>query len=116
MSPHDKPLCALPIKGGGMTTTGSGSYALWRSEGCQAWEAALGSYDAVIAAQSSDKLSNLDKWYSETLPKLISERNPPSIYLDELEGVAAWKMRRGVWRERNRYLVGTNDPATVEEA
>jgi hypothetical protein len=76
----------------------------------------LDAYPDVIAAQGSDKLVNLDRWYHEELPPLLQERqqqNAPCLHLDEIQGIAAWKMSRGVWRERNRQLIATNDPQQV---
>lgn len=87
---------------------------IWNGD-CRVWQAALDSYPQVIVEQSNDKLTNLDSWYSNSLPGVIRERQPPCVYADELQGVAAWKMTRGVWRERNRQLIGTNDPAKVEQ-
>jgi hypothetical protein len=89
---------------------------LWQDKDCSKWKDALESYDEVIAAQGSDKLTNLDTWYSSTLPQTLAEREEPFLALDELEGVTAWKMSRGVWRERNRLLVSGNDPQAVIEA
>jgi hypothetical protein len=89
---------------------------IWHTNDCQLWLDALNSYPQVIAAQGSEKLVNLDVWYRNTLPVLLSEREEPYITLEELQGVAAWKMMRGVWRERNRVLIGQNPPEKVEEA
>jgi hypothetical protein len=69
----------------------------------------------VIEAQGSQKLINLDTWYRTELLALISSRDDPYILLDELEGIAAWKMTRGTWRERNRVLIRGNDPDEVAE-
>jgi hypothetical protein len=88
---------------------------IWNTDDCQVWLDALNSYPQVIAAQSSERLVNLDAWYRNTLPVLLSEREEPFIYLDELQGIAAWKMTRGVWRERNRYLISQNTAEKVEE-
>jgi hypothetical protein len=88
---------------------------IWAVNDCQAWLDALDSYEQAIADVGGERLVNLDVWYRNTLPGLISERQEPCIYSDELEGIAAWKMRRGVWRERNRYLISQNAPEKVEE-
>lgn len=92
------------------------SHELWLDDDCSKWRAALDSYGQVIAAQGSEKLTNLDNWYSSTLPRTLAEREEPFLALDELEGVTAWKMSRGVWRERNRLLVSGNKAETVIEA
>src|SRR5262245_26919482 len=89
---------------------------IWHTDDCQLWQAALDSYPQVIAAQGSEKLVNLDDWYRNTLPALLSEREGPYILLEELRDIASWKMTRGVWRERNRVLIGQNPPEKVEEA
>lgn len=90
--------------------------ALWAEHECRPWHDALESYPRVIEEHGSDKLSNLDRWFSEDLPAAIRAREVPCIHLDELQGIAAWKMSRGVWRERNRVLIATNSPESVERA
>jgi hypothetical protein len=92
------------------------STTLWAEQECRPWHDALESYPRVIEAHASDKLANLDRWFSEDLPAAIKGREVPSIHLDELQGIAAWKMSRGVWRERNRVLISTNSPESVERA
>ena len=99
-----------------MTENKQHSPNLWPSNDCQLWQHALNSYPQIIAAQASEKLVNLDAWYRNTLPMLLSEREEPYITLEELQGVATWKMTRGVWRERNRILIGQNPPEKLEEA
>ena len=89
---------------------------LWAEHECSPWHDALDSYPSVIEEHGSDKLANLDRWFSADLPAAIKGRATPCIYLDELQGIAAWKMSRGVWRERNRVLIGTNSPEAVERA
>jgi hypothetical protein len=76
----------------------------------------LDSYPTVIVAQGSDKLTNLDRWFREELPGVLMSRTEPCLYPDELQGIAAWKMSRGVWRERNRVLIAGNSPERVVEA
>jgi len=88
---------------------------IWQEDDCTRWQGWLASYDQAIAARGNEKLANLDRWFREELPGRISERVLPSIYADELQGIAAWKMHRGVWRERNRLLVAGNPPEKVEE-
>src|SRR5437762_7438059 len=89
---------------------------LWNQDDCAAWHAALDNYPAVIAAQGSERLAQLDRWYMDELPALLHARPEPYIALEELRNVTAWKMARGVWRERNRLLVGSNPPERVIEA
>lgn len=96
----------------------SGKYIeeVWAEDSCEQWSVWLGEYDRAIAAQGNEKLADLDRWYRQVLPAAIQERAPTGacIYLDELEGIAAWKMHRGVWRERNRRLIAGNPPEKVE--
>lgn len=88
---------------------------VWQEADCALWQGWLDSYSSVIAATGNEKLANLDRWFREELPARVGERVPPCIYADELQGIAAWKMHRGVWRERNRHLVASNSPEKVEE-
>lgn len=88
---------------------------LWQSEDCAEWRAALKDYRNVIRAQGVNRLVELDAWYREELPALIAKRSPAHITHDELERVTTWKMKRGVWRARNRALVAGNDPIDVKE-
>jgi hypothetical protein len=87
---------------------------LWASDSCAAWTAALDRYPAVVAGQAVNGLVELDAWYREALPGILAGRTPPWLTHDELVEVTRWKMKRGVWRERNRQLVAGNDPALVE--
>jgi hypothetical protein len=87
---------------------------VWQEEECARWREWLDSYEQAIAAKGNEKLANLDRWFRTKLPNLIQERVPPCIHADELQGIAAWKMHRGVWRERNRQLVAGNSAEKVE--
>ena len=87
---------------------------LWSSADCAAWTTALAHYPAVVQAQQVNGLAEVDTWYREELPGLIAGRDPAYATLDDLQRVTAWKMKRGVWRERNRQLVAGNPPAVVE--
>jgi hypothetical protein len=89
---------------------------IWDRDDCNLWLEMLESYPEVIAAQGSERLVELDDWYRNKLPGVLSARAEAHITLEELQRVAAWKMTRGVWRERNRQLIGGNPPADVEEA
>lgn len=90
--------------------------SIWREEDCARWQIRLDGYEEAIASLGNEKLTNLDRWFREDLPLRILERAEPCIHLDELQGITAWKMHRGVWRERNRQLVSGNPPEKVEEA
>lgn len=88
---------------------------LWASNKCADWHAALDRYADVIEMQHVNGLPELDTWYRDELPALIAARTPLHITRDELERVTKWKMKRGVWRERNRLLVLSNAPALVKK-
>lgn len=89
--------------------------SLWSARGCDVWHTALEQYPAVILAQQVNGLAELDEWYRDGLPALVTARRPAHITRDELERVTIWKMKRGVWRERNRLLVIGNDPQLVKQ-
>jgi hypothetical protein len=89
--------------------------ALWSSPSLAAWSAALQSYPAVIAAQGVAKLPELDTWYRDELPDLITSRRLLHITLPELIRVTEWKMHRGVWRAPNLVRVKSNAAETVIE-
>jgi hypothetical protein len=88
---------------------------LWASNKCADWDDALKNYPAVIEAQHVNGLTELDAWYRDELPRAIASRSPAYVTRTELERVTQWKMKRGVWRERNRLLVQSNAPALVKK-
>lgn len=89
---------------------------LWNSNKCIDWDAALEQYAAVIHAQEVRGLAEIDIWYRTELPAIIAARAPAYITRTELVQVTIWKMKRGVWRERNRLLVIGNSPSTIKKA
>ncbi|MDQ6693528.1 MAG: hypothetical protein M3014_03790 [Chloroflexota bacterium] len=89
--------------------------SLWSQIECQAWHTALESYLDVVARQQVNGLEELDRWYREDFPALLRQRDPQFITLDELTQVARWKMKRGVWRQRNLMLVEGNSDDVVKE-
>lgn len=89
---------------------------LWNNQNCTDWDAALTQYEAVIAAQGVRGLVEVDAWYRTKLPALVAARTKPYVTRAELVRVTTWKMKRGVWRERNRLLVIGNSPSTVKTA
>lgn len=88
-------------------------YDLWKSDSAKRWRQALDRYPEVIAAQEVNRLAELDEWYSDELPGLIAGRDPGYVTLDELSRITEWKMKRGVWRQRNLVLVRGNSEARV---
>ncbi len=87
---------------------------LWISERCVEWQAALDEYPEIIRAQREQGLGALDEWYRGDFPQVIAQRKPAYITRAELQQVTLWKMKRGVWRERNRLLVASNSPGPVK--
>jgi hypothetical protein len=88
---------------------------LWQTKQCDDWHAALERYIETIRAQQVNGLPEIDAWFREELPALISARKPAFVTLAELERATVWKMKRGVWRERNRLLVIGNPSALVKQ-
>ena len=88
---------------------------LWASNKCADWHDALDRYADIIAMQQVNGLVELDAWYRNELPARIAKRSPAHITHAELVNVTKWKMKRGVWRERNRLLVEGNAPALVKK-
>ena len=89
--------------------------ALWASPSLTAWTTALDAYASVIAAQAVAKLPELDAWYRDELPGLISSRRLVHVTSPELVRVTEWKMHRGVWRAPNLVRVKSNAAETVIE-
>jgi hypothetical protein len=85
-----------------------GDTKLWDNSDCAPWHQALGSYTEVVRAQDAGGLEELDRWYREELPGLLASRTPPYVTRDELVRATRWKMKRGVWRQRNLLLVEGN--------
>ncbi len=88
---------------------------LWQTASCGDWHKALDRYVDTIRAQGVNGLPEIDVWYREELPTLIAARKPAYVTLAELERATVWKMKRGVWRERNRLLVRGNPSAKVKQ-
>jgi hypothetical protein len=89
---------------------------LWNQTSPEVWQRALSRYEEVVAAQEVSDLEELDRWYRETLPGLTRSRQPAHITHEDLERATRWKMKRGVWRQRNLVLVTGNAPEEVERA
>lgn len=88
--------------------------SLWHTKACGDWHAALERYTDVIRLQQVNGLPEVDVWYRKELPGRIATRKPAYVTLAELERATVWKMKRGVWRERNRLLVRGNPSTTVK--
>ena len=86
---------------------------LWGAGAVATWQAALDRYPAVVAGQGVAALLQLDQWYRDELPDLITTRGTPHATLAELVRVTEWKMYRGVWRAPNLVRVKRNDADLV---
>ncbi|XP_076616184.1 uncharacterized protein LOC143339067 [Chaetodon auriga] len=85
--------------------------ATWRSVYEKYWDAVEGK----IKGKKPGKLLNLDKWYQEELPTLISSRPDKHVTLSELVKLMEWKLTRGKFRPRLQQLVASNSADTVEK-
>lgn len=86
---------------------------LWNTPQCDAWHRAVGLYITVVREQEVSGLEELDAWYRDALPAIIASRSPSYIMHEELVRVTRWKMKRGVWRQRNMLLVEGNTEEEV---
>ena len=86
---------------------------LWGAAATAAWQGALDRYPAVVAGQNVAALIQLDQWYRDELPGLITARSMPHATLAELVRVTEWKMYRGAWRAPNLLRVKRNDADLV---
>ena len=91
-----------------------GDTNLWNNPDCAAWHRALNSYTEVVGAQDASGLEELDRWYREELPGVLASRTPPYVTRNDLVRLTRWKMKRGVWRQRNLLLVEGNSEEAVE--
>jgi hypothetical protein len=87
---------------------------LWSSAKCANWISASDRYPQVIQAQGVNGLPELDLWYRTEFAAALAGRDPVCVTREELQEVTRWKMKRGVWRERNRILVAGNAPQVVQ--
>ncbi|KAM9426139.1 uncharacterized protein KZ484_016642 [Pholidichthys leucotaenia] len=93
--------------------------ALFSCEDPDSWRGVFNKYWHVVEARSkgkkSGKLLDLDKWYQEELPTLISSRAEKHVSLSELVKLMEWKLTRGKFRPRLQQLVASNSEDTVEK-
>jgi hypothetical protein len=87
---------------------------LWSIINCADWQEASDRYPEVIKAQGVRELPEIDLWYRTEFPASLAARDPAYVTREELERVTRWKMKRGVWRERNRLLVVGNEAKIVK--
>lgn len=83
------------------------------------WREIHDKYWAVVEARGKgktpSKLLNLDRWYQEELPGLISSRSQRFVTLSELVKLMEWKLTRGKFRPRLQQLVESNSEDSVEK-
>lgn len=83
------------------------------------WRQVYEKYWDVVEAKAKGKkpgtLLNLDRWYQQQLPTLISSRPDKHVTLSELEKLMEWKLTRGKFRPRLRQLVASNSEDEVEK-
>nr|XP_057917182.1 uncharacterized protein zgc:112496 [Doryrhamphus excisus]XP_057917183.1 uncharacterized protein zgc:112496 [Doryrhamphus excisus] len=84
------------------------------------WRTVDGKYWHVVEAKAnksktSGKLLDLDKWYQEELPTVISSRCDKHVTLSEMVKLMEWKLTRGKFRPRLQQLVASNSEDTVEK-
>ncbi|XP_049419789.1 uncharacterized protein zgc:112496 [Epinephelus fuscoguttatus] len=93
--------------------------ALFACEDPATWRSVYGKYWDVVEARSKakkpGKLLNLEKWYQEELPTLISSRPDKHVTQSELVKLMEWKLTRGKFRPRLQQLVASNSEDTVEK-
>ena len=87
--------------------------SLFEEGACGPWKEALEGYSEAVSHRAVSRLDDLDHWYHGELPRLLAERVPPQMFSSELVRVTEWKMKRGLFRGRNLFLVKSNDPDVV---
>ncbi|XP_028989954.1 uncharacterized protein zgc:112496 [Betta splendens] len=95
--------------------------ALFACEEPDTWRRVYEHYWDVVEAKAKAKgkkagaLLNLDKWYQEELPTIISSRPDKHVTRSELVKLMEWKLTRGKFRPRLQQLVVSNSEDTVEK-
>ncbi|KAM8877273.1 uncharacterized protein ACB058_003218 isoform 1-T2 [Synchiropus picturatus] len=94
--------------------------ALFNCDDPVTWRTVFDQYWSVVKDKSSakkppGKLLDLEKWYQEELPSLISSRAQRYVTLSEMVKLMEWKLTRGKFRPRLQQLVASNCADTVEK-
>ncbi|XP_030256984.1 uncharacterized protein LOC115571634 [Sparus aurata] len=93
--------------------------ALFACEDPATWRGVYEKYWDVVEAKAKGKkpgkLLNLDKWYQEELPTLISSRPDKHVTQSELVKLMEWKLTRGKFRPRLQQLAASNSEDAVEK-
>ncbi|XP_064407107.1 uncharacterized protein LOC135351919 isoform X2 [Halichondria panicea] len=98
---------------------------LFESCDLQLWRASYNCYHSIIEEISAQKekksskpkkhtLLELDTWYQDELPDVVSSREEPHLKHEELCKLMAWKLTRGKFRPRLTELIRENSPESVE--
>uniref|UniRef100_A0A3P9PXI3 Zgc:112496 n=1 Tax=Poecilia reticulata TaxID=8081 RepID=A0A3P9PXI3_POERE len=91
--------------------------ALFACGEAEVWRRVYEKYWDVVEATAKarkPKLLQLDKWYQEELPVLISSRPDKHITLSELKKLMEWKLTRGKFRPRLQQLAASNAEDAVQ--
>ncbi|XP_015230614.1 PREDICTED: uncharacterized protein LOC107085013 [Cyprinodon variegatus] len=92
--------------------------ALFCCDEAATWRRVYEKYWDVVEARAKDKkpkLLQLDKWYQEKLPALISSRPDKHLTQPELVKLMEWKLTRGKFRPRLQQLVASNSEETIQK-
>ncbi|XP_014822962.1 PREDICTED: uncharacterized protein LOC106903573 isoform X1 [Poecilia mexicana] len=89
---------------------GCGEAEVWRRVYKKYWDVV-----EATAKAKKPKLLQLDKWYQEELPVLISSRPDKHITLSELKKLMEWKLTRGKFRPRLQQLAASNAEDAVQK-
>ncbi|XP_017274053.1 uncharacterized protein zgc:112496 [Kryptolebias marmoratus] len=93
--------------------------ALFACEKPAAWRSVYEKYWDVVEANAKGKkpgkLLELEKWYQEELPSLISSRPDKHVTQSELVKLMEWKLIRGKFRPRLQQLAASNSEDVVQK-
>ncbi|KAM9773479.1 uncharacterized protein ACBT44_003072 isoform 2-T2 [Syngnathus typhle] len=110
---------ALYILAGDFVSCCAAMSGLFECEHPATWRRVEGKYWDVVEAKSKNKkpgkLLQLDKWYQEELPVIISSRCEKHVTLAEVVKLMEWKLTRGKFRPRLQQLVSSNSEDAVDK-
>ncbi|XP_015818880.1 uncharacterized protein zgc:112496 [Nothobranchius furzeri] len=86
--------------------------ATWRSVYERYWDVV----ETKAKGKKPGKLLELEKWFQEELPTVISSRPDKHITLSELVKLMEWKLTRGKFRPRLQQLVASNGEDVVKKS
>ncbi|XP_078096944.1 uncharacterized protein LOC144510847 [Mustelus asterias] len=86
------------------------------------WRSVFALYSDVVEAKTAaskggkaGKLTALDQWYQEELPRAVSSRREKYLTHAELVQLMEWKLTRGKFRPTLQQMVMSNPTDTVED-